>query len=219
MKTIYAALIAVTLFTVACGGSTTTTTDGGNVVVDAGVKLDTQDHILTYLTGKTIVMEGANIPSDPNGYNANVYYGAGSQCYKKVNLTFSATGTEVTAQLGAVKPTDGGVFVAADVGKTGVCDTSSTTPYDSMPSSTLTLTNIKNNGECFDFNVSYTSLAQTGRGSLVGQTLKLELFVGNAGTVAYTGINCADGNPGAATVKKAGNAYTGNAVQTYVVSQ
>ncbi len=229
MKTVYGSLMAVVaMLVIACGGGTTPTNDGGtgggsgggsggdSGVVDAGVKLDTGANILAYLDGKTLTMEGANLPASPNGYPSNVYYGNATQCYKNTVITVADGKLNVHADLGKI--TDGGVAVTT-VGQAGLCDTTTTTVYTNSSNSVsfdALGKGVKNNGECFDFSVAYSGgVNQEGRGSVTANQLKLEIFF----TGQFTGITCADGNPGSATIKKGGNAVTLNSVQTYVITK
>lgn len=185
--------------------------------------LDTSDHIFAYLEQKTLTMNGANIPDSPNGLNANVYFGAATQCYNSTVITVMAQNFNVTAQLGTWTSLDGG---APAVGMVGHCDQNTISGPFMATSTAVAFSSVQGNGDCFDIDVTYNSYAQEGRGKFVnnGQEIDLELYFKNK----VTGDRCADGMVGAATVQSvvtlpdAGTMnypFTGNAVQKYVISQ
>lgn len=219
MKNLFSALLAATLFTVGCGGGTTTpTTDGGTTAV----KLDTPARIDAFLEGKTLTMEGANIPSHPNGFNENQNFGASSQCYKNTIIKAAGSNYKVSATLGTIRALDGGTPA---LGEVGVCDRSTGGNFaaDSM---TVKYDNVKGNAECFDIDVTFNAYGQEGRGAIIdGGVMKLELFFKSQ----TLDNRCVNGNPGSGSVKRATKlsdggvgtptAFTGNAVQTYVISQ
>ena len=62
-------------------------------------------------------MDGANIPSHPNGYNQNINYGSATQCYQKVEMNVSGGNFAVTSTLGTLRD-------APTVGSAGTCDAS-----------------------------------------------------------------------------------------------
>lgn len=215
MKNLFEATLAVSLLTMACGGGTTTTTD-------AGTKLDTPERIAAYLEGKTLTMEGANIPSSPNGFNENVNYGAASQCYKNTVIKVAGGNYTVTAALGTIRALDGGTPALNEL---GVCDHTTGGTFGPTPSTIVKYDNVKGNAECFDIDVTYNAYGQEGRGSIADGGVNLELFFKNQ----TINNRCADGNPGSGTVKRPSKladggvgeptAFTGNAVQRYVISQ
>ncbi len=222
MKTFFSAAIAVTLFTVGCGGGTTTT-DGGTT--DGGateVKLDTPARIDAFLEGKTLTMSGANIPSHPNGFNENQNFAASSQCYKDTVIKVAGSNYTVTANLGTIRALDGGVPAAFEI---GVCDHTTGGVFGPTTSTIVSYSNVKGNAECFDVDVTYNAYGQEGRATIVdGGVVKMELFFKSS----FVNNRCADGNVGSG-VKKANKladggvgeptAFVGNAVQTYVISQ
>jgi hypothetical protein len=219
MKQILFAALAV--MTVAACGSTDTTTDAGTH--DAGQAYDSTDKIFNYLDGKTMTMEGANIPTDPNGFNENVNYGASSQCYHstKITTTVSTNGPSfaVVTIPGKIKATDGGTVAVFGVGSCDRTDTTST-PL-TFSSTSVTFSNLKGDGNCFDILANYGTFLQEGRGMIAadGKKVTMELFFKDK----TIGHSCADGDVGASTVKFAsadGGAtpsFTGNAKQVYVL--
>jgi len=218
MKTLSSALLAVTLFTVACGQGTTTPTDGGTTTV----KLDTAARIDAFLEGKTLTMEGANIPSHPNGFNENQNFAASSQCYKNTIIKVGSSNYKVTAALGTIRALDGGTPAFGEV---GLCDKSTGGNF-AADSTIVKYDNVKGNAECFDIDVTFNVYAQEGRGAILDAgVMKLELFLKNQ----RVNMRCTDGNPGSGSVKTATRTpdggvgmpvpFTGNAVQTYVISQ
>jgi hypothetical protein len=192
---------------VACGG--TSANDAGTNDFSTGAK------ILTSLEGKTMVMQGADIPAYPLGFNANVNYGLSTQCYNKVSINVASGNFAVTTNLGTFTAGgDGGV------GLVGVCDTSTAhgTPL-AYTSSAVLFQNVKNNGECFDADLTYTGFAQEGRGSISadGKTVVLELYASGKAT----NIRCVNGDPGTigadGGVLVVGYPLTGDSRQTYRV--
>lgn len=173
-------------------------------------KFDTPAKIQAHLEGKTLVMEGVNIPSFPNGFNEDTNYGSATQCYEKVSMNVSGGNFAVTSTLGTLRD-------APNVGNVGTCDHSvaAGTPL-SFTSTAVLIENVKSNGSCFDISVTYPSFKQAGRAKLAGdgKTLTLELFFeGQA-----VGANCAAGVVGSRTVKLNNVDFTGNARQVYAVS-
>lgn len=225
MKSLYAALIAATLMTVACGESTTTPADGGTTPTDGGStgpRLDTPARIDAYLEGKTLTMEGANIPTSPNGYSQDVNYGAASQCYRNTVIKVGGSNFTVSAQLGTVRALDGGTPATLE---RGLCDKTTGDTFGPITSTVVAYNNVKGNAECFDIDITFASSAsQEGRGAFVDGGVNLELFFKSQ----YLSIRCADGNPGSGTAKFAFKGadggitpipFTGDALQRYVISQ
>lgn len=167
---------------------------------------DTADKINTYLEGKTLTMEGADIPTDPNGYNENYNFGSATQCYNKVVMTPTAAMWHVESTLGTLNN-------APNTGDMGTCDHSTAGQMVSFDSTAILIENVS--ADCFDFTATYVGFSQEGRGQIAadGASLKLELYFGGQAT----GHRCADGAVGAATVQIKGAAFAGNAVQTYQV--
>jgi hypothetical protein len=99
----------------------------------------------------------------------------------------------------------------------GECDRETMAAELTFDSTASLIENVKGNGTCFDFTITYPGFAQEGRGSLSsdGKTLVLELFFKDQAI----GHRCADGNPGDATVTLNQMQFTGDARQTYSVSE
>lgn len=224
MKTYFSAALVVTLFTVGCGGGVTPTNDGGTVT-DGGTtapKLDTAARIDAFLEGKTLTMSGANIPSHPNGFNENQNFAASSQCYKDTVIKVAGSNYTVTANLGTIRALDGGTPASLEI---GVCDHTTGGVFGPTTSTLVSYSNVKGNADCFDVDVTYNAYGQEGRAQIVdGGIVKMELFFKSS----FVNNRCADGNVGSG-VKRATKladggvgepaAFTGNAVQTYVISQ
>ncbi len=165
--------------------------------------------INAYLEGKTLLMEGNNIPTDPNGFSEDMNLGPNTQCYHSTQITIGGGTWNVNTELGTLNG-------APTLYSTGTCDrtTVSGSPL-SFTSTTVLIENVQGNGACFDITVTYTGFSQEGRAafSTDGKTLTMELFFGGQAT----GHRCADGAVGAATVTLNGHPFTGNAKQIYVV--
>lgn len=212
----FCALVAISGL-VACGGTTNTpdsgtgggsgggtATGGGN----GGNDFSTSARIMAHLEGKTMVMEGSDIPTSPNGFNENIDFGASTQCYQKVAIATLAGQFTVTSDLGTLNaPGDGGAV--------GMCDRTTKSNTVSFTSTAVLIDNVSNNGECFDITSTYNGFSQEGRGSISadGKTVTLELFF------AATGHRCADGAVGATGVQLATQGgpvpFTGDAKQVY----
>ncbi len=191
----------------ACGGEEITTPPP---TTNDTAKFSTRDKITAHLDGKTMTMSGTNIPSHPNGFDENTNFGANSQCYQNVVMTQQAGRIHVVSNLGTVEG-------AAAVGMVGTCNKDVFSAKLEFDSTAVLIENVKDNGGCFDFNITYAGFSQEGRGSISadGNTLVLELFFGGRAA----GHRCADGAVGAATVTLMGAPFTGDARQTYVISQ
>ncbi len=218
MKNLSAALFAVAVVITACGAPVTSTpTDGGT-----GIKLDTAERIGAYLEGKTLTMDGANIPSHPNGFNENQNFNASSQCYQNTIIKVAGSNYTVTAALAKIKAFDGGVPAALEV---GICDKAvSAGVFGPTTSMVVKYDNVKGNAECFDIDVNFGVYAQEGRGSIADGGIALELFFSNQSVKN----RCVDGNVGSGSVMRAmklpdggvvTSAFVGNAVQRYVITQ
>ena len=176
----------------------------------ADLELDTADKINAYLEGKTLTMEGDNIPTHPNGFDENANFGQATQCYHSTVMEVLGGTFKVTSQLGTLNdaPTEGDV---------GTCDRT-TVAGELMFDSTLhVVENITGNAECFDFTVTYAGFGQEGRGMISpdGSEIHLELFF----TDQAVGHRCADGAVGAPdTITLNGAAFAGDAVQRYMIS-
>jgi len=194
-KKLLSAVMLCALGLVGCGEDTT-----GPDVEDTGPKYNTADKVKTHLEGKTMVMEGANIPTHPNGYDEDVNYGSATQCYNKVTMQVAGGNFAVTSTLATVQDSGCDHVAAGEL---------------SFTSTTVLVENVKEDGSCFDITVTYNGFGQEGRAQISqdGTTAKLELFF----TGQATGHRCADGDVGAQTVTLGGNAFNGNAVQTYTL--
>jgi hypothetical protein len=185
-----------------------TATTEGAPPADGGNPYNTASAINAYLDGKTVVMEGSNIPSHPNGYDENVNYGAATQCYKKTTMQIAAGVYTVTSELGTLEN-------APNQGDTGTCNHDVKSNEMTFASTTALVENVASDGSCFDFTVTYTGFQQEGRGYLSadGKQLVLELYFKDQAT----GHRCADGAVGSSGVTVNANAFTGDAKQVYAV--
>ncbi len=166
-KKLLSAVVLGALSLVGCGGSDTTSK------TPAVPKFDTADNISNYLEGKTLLMEGANIPSHPNGYDEDVNYGAVTQCYQKVQMIFSGSNFHVSSNLGTLRN-------ASATYSKGTCDHEAVSGAQNFDSTGVLIENVAADASCFDITVSYNGFSQVGRGNLSadGKTLTLELFFG-----------------------------------------
>ena len=120
-----------------------------------------------------MAMEGANIPSHPNGYNEDINYGAATQCYQKVTMSVAGGNFKVTAPWAPCQISPG----AGQPG--GTCNHEPAKNPLSFTSTALLIENVAADGSCFDVTFTYPGfLVQVGRGKLGRRTqaLKLELF-------------------------------------------
>lgn len=173
-------------------------------------KFNTESNIRTHLEGKKLLMEGANIPSHPNGFDEDVNYGSASQCYQKVEMNVANGNFQVTSTLGTLRD-------APAVGNKGTCDhaVAAGNPLNFTSTASL-IENVKDDASCFDISITYTGFKQVGRGSLSedGKTLTLEIFFeGQA-----VGATCAAGAVGSGNITLNKAPFTGNAQQVYTVS-
>lgn len=180
---------------------------GNGVNNDAGA-YSTASKIDAYLDGKMLTMSGAQIPTHPNGYDENVNFGQASQCYHSVEMAPSAGRVTVVSQLGTLMNAD-------EVGDMGTCDRTRLSNELTFVSTAFIINNVRGNGECFDFTVTYPGFAQEGRGEIAedGSQMTLELFFKDQAL----GHRCADGDVGDPTVTLSQNAFTGNALQVYSI--
>lgn len=212
--------VCVVLF--ACGGTTTGGVGGGAGGGAGGgggggaavMNFDTAAKITNFLDAKTLTMDGANIPTHPNGFLQDLDLGASTQCYQKVVMKIASGNFAVASDLGTMKGADGGG--APGAGKLGVCDRATKSGAVSFTSTAVLVENVKGNGECFDITVTFNGFTQEGRGSVTadGSKMTLELFFG--GKAAKH--RCVDGNPGASGVLVNTAAFSGDAKQVYVVT-
>jgi hypothetical protein len=171
--------------------------------------LTTPAGINAYLNGKTLLMEGSNVPSHPNGFSEDVNFGTATQCYVSTEIDITTNWT-VTSQLATLEG-------APTAGSTGTCN-------DALPfgtpvtfnSTTVLIENVEGTGDCFDVSVNFGSFAQEGRAAFNGGATELRMELFFAGQA--TGHRCADGAVGeAGTVTLNTFPFTGDAVQTYVL--
>lgn len=168
--------------------------------------------VKAFFDGKTVVMEGSNIPTHPQGANENMNLGpAATQCLHKVTIKLNeAPQMVVTTELGTLNG-------APTVGSVGTCDrtTKLGEPF-AFTTTSVVIENVAANGSCFDITANYTGFSQQGRGTISadGQSIRLELYIAGVAT----GHRCADGPPGSATVKISGQNFTGNAVGIFAVA-
>lgn len=195
-KQLLSAVMVCTLGLVGCGDPVTPT------------PVDPNTQVGTKLEGKTLVMEGANIPSHPNGFNEDMNLEGSTQCYSKTTMQVGNNTYTVTSVLGTLRD-------APQKFNIGTCDHEAAGATAQFTSTAVLIENAKADLSCFDATFTYNGFGQEGRGSLSadGRTLKLELFF----TGQAIGHRCADGEVGAPTVTLNKTAFTGNAVQTFVV--
>lgn len=207
-------LLCIGLALTACGSDEPSTgADAGPGAADSGTanRFSTSSKILAYLDGRTLTMTGANIPSHPNGFNEDANLGQATQCYHSTVMQVSAGGFNITSELGTLEG-------APNVNDVGTCNHDTVAGAPAMFASTAVLIeNVQGNGECFDFNITFAGFAQEGRGKINadGTTLVLELFFKDQAV----GHRCAAGAVGAQTVTLNTLPFTGNAQQTYTISQ
>ncbi|MCC7382839.1 MAG: PHB depolymerase family esterase [Deltaproteobacteria bacterium] len=172
------------------------------------LNLGSASQIMAYLEGKTLVMEGASIPTHPNGFDENVNYGQATQCYHYVTMRPQAGRFQVVSQLGTLKN-------APNTGDHGTCDHDAVANELTFDSTAVLMENVRDNGACFDFTITFPGFGQEGRGKISpdGSTLTLELFFKDQAT----GHRCSSGEVGAATVTLSGASFTGDARQTYAI--
>jgi len=205
-RKLLSAVMVCALSLVGCGGDDTDPDPNPNP--EPAKKYDTPDKIKAHLEGKTLVMEGVNIPTHPNGFNEDTNFGSATQCYEKVYMSVSGGNLAVTSTLGTLRN-------AATVGSTGECEPVAAGNPLTFTSTAVLIENVQGDGECFDIGVTYPSFKQVGRGKLSngGNTLTLELFF--EGQAA--GATCAAGAVGSASIKLNNADFTGNAQQVYTV--
>ncbi|NNB90778.1 hypothetical protein HJC10_31395 [Corallococcus exiguus] len=203
-KTLSSAMLLCALSLTGCGEEAT------QEPVDSAPKLDSQSNILAFLEGKTLVMEGDNIPSHPLSLDEDINWGSASQCFQKVSIGVGGNNFHVTSTPGTIRNSTG-------VGQAGsTCDHAAAQNALVFDSKAVTLSNITAGGSCFEILVDYGSFKQEGRVSISSDTKKIsmELYF----EAKATGWHCADGAVGAKTVSVSGQAFTGNAVQVYDIS-
>ncbi|QRK10686.1 hypothetical protein JQX13_11755 [Archangium violaceum] len=181
----------------------------GDEAPPAPTPVDPNQKVTNQLEGKTLVMQGENIPSHTNGYSENVNLEGFTQCYNKVVMTVASGNFTVTSTLGTLRDAPGR-------GDVGTCDNAAAgVELAPLITTSYRIENAREDLSCFDVTFNYPAgFTQEGRGSLSadGRTLKLELFVSQQAI----GHRCADGEVGSRTVTFLGEPFTGNAVQTYI---
>ncbi|RKG84052.1 hypothetical protein [Corallococcus terminator] len=203
-KTLWSAMMLCTLGLSGCGDDTT------DPPVVNQPKLDSQSNILAFLEGKTLVMEGDNIPSHPLSLDEDINWGSASQCFQKVSIAVGGNNFHVSSVPGTI-------LNSAGVGQPGsTCDHATAQNALVFDSKAVTLSNIAADGSCFEVLVDYGSFKQEGRAKFSEdtKTLSMELYF----EAKATGWHCADGAVGAKTVSTSGQPFTGNAVQVYAIS-
>ena len=197
---------------IACGGDDIIVQPASGMPPPATTagKFSRADKIFTYLEGKTLLMEGAAIPTHPNGFDENVNFGQATQCYQKVTMMAVGRKFTIVSELGTL-------MNAPKSGDRGQCDHAQLSAELSFDSTAVLIENVKNNGACFDFTITFPGFGQEGRGQISpdGKKLTLELFFKDQAT----GHRCADGAVGAKTVTLNRNPFTGNGLQAYSISE
>lgn len=165
--------------------------------------------VKAFFNGKTMVMEGSNIPTHPQGADENMNLDAATQCLHKVTIKLNeGPALAITTDFGTLNgaPTKFSV---------GTCDRTTKTTTLQFTTSAVLIEHVAPDGRCFDITATYLGFAQEGRAmiSADGKSAKFELYVQGVAT----GHRCADGALGSNTVKLAGQAFTGQAVGTYVL--
>lgn len=172
-------------------------------------RFTTSADILAFLEGVTLVEEGSNIPSHPQGYSEDVNYGSATQCYSRVTVEVRRGQVHQQLVLGRL---DG----APSVGSTGTCNHAVAVQQLDVSSTALELRNIQGDAECFDIDIVYSGYGLQGRGRIVpgAREVQLEIYFQDQAT----GMRCADGPVGAPrTVQLNGMPFTGDAVQRFDV--
>ncbi|HZH79310.1 MAG TPA: hypothetical protein VEY88_25045 [Archangium sp.] len=205
-KQLLSAVMLCTLGVVGCGEDNPNPTPP----VDTGPKYNTEDKVFNHLEGKTMVMEGENIPDTPNGISEDVVFGDATQCYNKVTMQMGARNLTVTSVRAVIEGATGNPPVG-NCNRANIRDTLA--PFTST---IVAISNVKEDGSCFDITVTFggRGFSQEGRGlvSQDGKMLQLELYFPGA-----LGHRCADGAVGAKTVRQNNRDITGNTVQKYVI--
>lgn len=196
MKSLEKYVAAMIPMLVACGGEPIYTGGEG-----AGGSLSTASKIQSYLDGKSLVMEGDQIPSHPNGYDENVDFGAATQCYMRVTMAPLGGKFTVNSDLGTL--TESG------------CDRTRLSGEASFDSTAALIENVVGEAECFDFTITFAGFGQEGRGRIDSDAdeLILELFFKDQAS----GHRCADGMVGDPTVTLNQESFAGDAMQVYSI--
>ena len=171
----------------------------------------TADQVFGILEGRSMVMNAPDVPSHPNGYDANVNFGQATQCINQVEMSVLDRRFHVATKManleGAPRPED-----------VGTCDFASANGQEFAFDTTAALiTNVSEDATCFDITFTYSGFGQEGRGSLSAdrQTVTLELFFRDQAT----GHRCDDGPVGSPTVVLNQEPFRGTATQLYRIMQ
>ena len=171
---------------------------------------DTDVKVFAFLEGKTLTMNGDDVPTHPNGFSRDVNFGAATQCVFETEIEVVNQNFQVTTKFAVLSN-------APNEGDVGMCDVgteAALAPFE--PDSTgVLIENVSADCSCFDITVTYPGFTQEGRAQISadGTTVSMELYFQNQAT----GISCADGAVGADTVTLNGAAFAGDAVQVYQV--
>ncbi len=173
--------------------------------------LRNESQVLAFLDGHTLVMDPDDVPSHPNGYDANVNFGQATQCIHRVVMTVAAGNFRLVTELGTLRD-------APQTEDVGECDRS--TPDGqvfSFDSTAARIENVRDDGACFDITLTYAGFGQEGRGGFSDDrsTLFLELFFRDQAV----GDRCADGDVGDRTITLNQEPFTGDAVQAYRIEE
>lgn len=161
-----------------------------------------------YFDGKTVVMEGDDIPAAPLGFDENVNLGSSTQCFHRITaLLTPGPAFARTSELGTLEG-------APSLGSLGACDRNHASgTIITFETTSVLIENVANDGSCFDITLTFEHFAEQGRGhiSADGTLLSLELYVlGQA-----SGHSCAHGAVGSSGVLINGKPFDGDAVQRF----
>lgn len=147
-----------------------TTMDGGPL--DSGIDLSTGAKVLAYLEGKTMVMEGDDIPPFPHGFSENVNLGSATQCYRKTSIRAFDDKWTQTIELGTLQN-------APTLYSVGTCDrTTAMAILEPFTSTEILVDHVQGNADCFDITTTFTGFGTEGRGKISsdGKTVTLEIY-------------------------------------------
>ncbi|MCA9544938.1 MAG: hypothetical protein KC613_11130, partial [Myxococcales bacterium] len=161
--------------------------------------------IEAFLSGKTLVMTGDDIPEWPLGFFEGANFGAATQCYSSVTIAFDGTTFTTTSDLGTLVD-------APNQGDVGTCDNATVSNQVAFPTTGYA---IDGTGECFDVRFEYAGFTQTGRARVTAEAVEMELYFLDQAT----GATCADGAVGSAGVQVNGMDLGGNSVQVYRIAE
>lgn len=181
---------------------------GSNETPDASRPIVTGNDLLMYLEGKTFEMKGANIPSHPFGFDEDVNYGANTQCYQSVVLTFEGGNARMETVPGTLEN-------APNPNDKGTCDHATPKAPFTFTSTTMSLVEGAPEGACFDVDLKFPAFRVLGRARLAAAAtqFEVELYYENQAE----GFACANGAVGAAGVTVQNQPLGGDAVQKFVL--